>query len=161
MQPYAEWQQAFDALLTPGSRNYWKSHNFDELNDGALDTVLEYTGRLPSPQCEIFISYLKGAATRVPTDATAYAHRNAKFIMNVHARWEDAKDDDTCRDWARAFFKASTPYASAGAYVNFMTGDEGNTEATAYGSNYSRLTQIKKQYDPDNVFHINHNIKPA
>lgn len=160
VQPYVDWQQAFDPLLTPGARNYWKSHNFEELSDGALDTALEYTGKLPSPQCEIFIAHLEGAPNRVAPDAMAYAHRNAKFVMNVHARWKEAKDDDACRDWARAFFKASEPYASAGAYVNFMTGDEGNTEVTAYGANYARLTQIKKQYDPDNIFHINHNIKP-
>ncbi len=160
IQPYISWEQAFDPLLTPGARNYWKSHNFEELNDGALATALEYTGKLPSPQCEIFIAHLEGAANRLSPDATAYAHRNAKFVMNVHARWEDAKDDDACRNWARNFFQASSPFASAGAYVNFMTGDEGNTQATAYGTNYARLAHIKKQYDPDNVFHINHNIKP-
>lgn len=161
VQPYVDWQQAFDPLLTPGARNYWKSHNFEELSDGALETAMEYTGRLPSPQCEIFIAHVEGAANRVAPDAMAYAHRSAKYVMNVHARWDEAKDDDACRDWARAFFKASTPYASAGAYVNFMTGDEGNTLDTAYGPNQPRLAQIKKKYDPDNVFHINHNIKPA
>ncbi len=160
VQPYVDWQQAFDPLLTPGARNYWKSHNFEELSAGALETALEYTGKLPSPQCEIFIAHLEGAANRVAPEAMAYAHRNATFVMNVHARWDEPKDDDACRDWARAFFKASEPYASSGAYVNFMTGDEGNTEATAYGANYARLAQIKKKYDPDNVFHINHNIKP-
>lgn len=160
VQPYVDWQQAFDPLLTPGARNYWKSHNFEALSDGALATAMEFTGKLPSPQCEIFIAHLEGAANRVAPDAMAYAHRNATFVMNVHARWDDASDDDACRDWARNFFKASEPYASAGAYVNFMTGDEGDTEATAYGPNYARLAQIKRKYDPQNVFHINHNIKP-
>lgn len=160
VQPYVAWQQAFDPLLTPGARNYWKSHNFDELSDGALDTAREYAGKLPSPQCEIFIAHLEGMANRIAPDATAYAHRDTKFVMNVHARWDDAKDDDTCRDWARAFFKASEPYATAGAYVNFMTGDEGNVVATAYGANHTRLVQLKKKYDPENIFHINQNIKP-
>jgi FAD/FMN-containing dehydrogenase len=159
-QPYAAWEQAFDPLLTPGARNYWKSHSFEELSDGALATALEFTGKLPSPQCEIFIAHLDGAANRVPADAMAYAHRNAKFVMNVHARWDEAKDDDACRDWARDFFTASAPYASAGAYVNFMTGDESDAGATAYGANQARLEQIKKQYDPKNVFHVNQNIKP-
>ena len=160
VRPFVNWQQAFDPLLTPGARNYWKSHNFEELSDGALGTAMEYAGNLPSPQCEIFIAHVEGAANRVAPDAMAYAHRSATFVMNVHARWDEAKDDDVCRNWARDFFEASKPYASAGAYVNFMTGDEGDTLATAYGANQARLAEIKKKYDPDNVFHINHNIKP-
>jgi FAD/FMN-containing dehydrogenase len=160
IQPYAAWQQAFDPLLTPGARNYWKSRNFGELHDGALDTAIDFAGRLPSPQCEIFLAHLDGAACRVPVEAMAYAHRNTKFVMNVHARWDDPQDDESCRDWARAFFTASEPYAEAGAYVNFMTGDESNLLAAAYGANQARLEQLKKRYDPQNIFHINQNIKP-
>ena len=159
-QPYVEWQKAFDPLLTPGARNYWKSHNFTELSDGAIDSIIEYAGKLPSPQCEIFIGHIAGAANRVPPDAMAYAHRDAKFVLNVHGRWESTAEDRICIDWARAFFKASAPYASAGAYVNFMTEDESERVTAAYGSNYDRLAQLKKRFDPDNVFHMNHNIKP-
>jgi FAD/FMN-containing dehydrogenase len=159
-QPYAEWQKAFDPLLTAGARNYWKSHNFTELSDGAIDSMIEYAGKLPSPQCEIFIGHIAGAANRVPSEAMAYAHRDAKFVLNVHGRWESAAEDRVCIDWARAFFKASAPYASAGAYVNFMTEDESERVTAAYGSNYDRLAQLKKRFDPDNVFHLNHNIRP-
>ena len=159
-QPYVDWQQAFDPLLTPGSRNYWKSHNFTSLNDDALDSMIEYAGKLPSPQCEIFIGLISGAANRVAPDAMAYGSRDAKFVLNVHGRWEEAGDDETCIAWAREFFKASAPYASAGAYVNFMTEEEGDRVAAAYGSNYERLVQAKKKYDPENVFHLNQNIKP-
>ncbi|MBW2196523.1 MAG: FAD-binding oxidoreductase [Deltaproteobacteria bacterium] len=158
-QPYAQWQQAFDPLLTPGARNYWKSHNFTELSDGALDSMIEFAGKLPSPQCEIFVGLIEGAANRVPSDAMAYGHRDAKFVLNVHGRWDEAAQDETCIAWARAFFKASAPYASAGAYVNFMTGDEGDRVAAAYGVNFARLQQIKKKYDPENIFHNNQNIK--
>jgi FAD/FMN-containing dehydrogenase len=159
-QPYVEWQKAFDPLLTPGARNYWKSHNFTELADGALDSVIEYAGKLASPQCEIFIGLIAGAANRVAPGAMAYGHRDAKFVLNVHGRWDDAKDDQKCIGWARDFFKASAPFASAGAYVNFMTDEEGDRVAAAYGSNYDRLVQAKKRFDPDNVFHLNQNIKP-
>jgi FAD/FMN-containing dehydrogenase len=158
-QPYAQWQQAFDPLLTPGARNYWKSHNFTELSDGALNSIIEYAGKLPSPQCEIFIGLISGAANRVPSDAMAYGHRDAKLVLNVHGRWEEAAQDKTCITWARAFFEASKPYASSGAYVNFMTGDEGDRVAAAYGVNYARLKQIKKKFDPENIFHNNQNIK--
>jgi FAD/FMN-containing dehydrogenase len=158
--PYVEWQKAFDPLLTPGARNYWKSHNFTELRDEALGAIIEYAMKLPSPQCEIFIGLIAGAANRVPPDAMAYPSRDAKFVLNVHARWDEAAQDQVCIDWARAFFQASKPYASAGAYVNFMTADETDRVATAYGSNYQRLAGIKKKYDPGNVFHVNQNIKP-
>jgi FAD/FMN-containing dehydrogenase len=159
-QPYKEWQKAFDPLLAPGARNYWKSHNFTELSDGALDAIIEYTGKLPSPQCEIFIGHIAGAANRVAPDAMAYAHRDAKFVLNVHGRWDNPAQDASCIQWARAFFDASAPYASAGAYVNFMTEEEGNRVAAAYGPNYDRLRRLKKRYDPENVFHLNQNIKP-
>ena len=157
--PYAQWQQAFDPLLTPGARNYWKSHNFTQLSDDALDSIIEFAGKLPSPQCEIFVGLIAGIANRVPSDAMAYGHRDAKFVLNVHGRWDEAAQDKNCIAWARAFFEASKPYASAGAYVNFMTGDESDRVAAAYGENYSRLKEIKKKYDPENIFHNNQNIK--
>lgn len=158
--PYTQWQQAFDPLLTPGARNYWKSHNFTELRDEAIDAMIEYAGKLPSGQCEIFVALIAGAANAVPSDAMAYENRDAKFVMNVHGRWDSAADDEKGRGWARAFFAASAPYASAGAYMNFMTEEEVSRVAAVYGSNYPRLLQIKKQYDPENIFHINQNINP-
>jgi FAD/FMN-containing dehydrogenase len=159
-QPYVEWQQAFDPLLARGARNYWKSHNFTELRDGVLDALVEFAGKLPSPQCEIFIGFIAGASNRVSADAMAYYHRDAKFVLNVHGRWDDVAHDQICIRWTREFFQASAPYASAGAYVNFMTEEEGDRVVAAYGSNYERLVQIKKQYDPENIFHLNQNIKP-
>jgi FAD/FMN-containing dehydrogenase len=158
--PYAGWQQAFDPLLTPGARNYWKSHNLKSLADEAIDAIFKYAGKLPSPQCEIFVAHIAGAANRVAPDAMAYGHRDANFVMNVHGRWDDAADDKAGIGWAREFFDASAPYASGGAYINFMTADETDRVQAAFGANYARLAKIKKQYDPDNVFHLNQNIKP-
>ena len=158
--PYVEWQKAFDPLLTPGARNYWKSHNLTELGDATLDVVIEYAKKLPSSQAEIFLALISGAANRVPAEAMAYASRDTKFVLNVHARWDEAAQDQTCIGWARAFFQAARPYASAGAYVNFMTADETERVTAAYGVNYTRLVSIKKQYDPGNVFHATQNIKP-
>jgi len=157
--PYVAWQQAFDPLLTPGARNYWKSHNFTELQDGAIDAALEYVTKLPSPECEIFIGLVSGAPNRVAENAMAYSGRDAKFVMNVHARWQTPDGDESCIAWARKFFEAAKPFASGGAYVNFMTADEGDRVRAAYGANYARLASIKKQYDPDNVFRANQNIK--
>jgi len=159
-QPYINWQKAFDPLLTPGARNYWKTHNFTELSDEALDIIIEYAGKLPSPHCEIFIACLQGKSNQVSMDAMAYPNRDLKFILNVHGRWENAEQDKEVINWARDFFNKTLKYASDGAYVNFMTEDEGDRVAKAYGSNYTRLSQIKKKYDPDNILHYNQNIKP-
>jgi FAD/FMN-containing dehydrogenase len=160
VQPFAAWQAAFDPLLTDGARNYWKSHDFVTLEDGLLETLVAASGRMPSPHCEIFIAHLGGAASRVPADATAYAHRSHNVTMNVHGRWEDPADDDACIAWSRELFKAATPYSTGSVYVNFMTDDEQNRVQAAYGSGYARLAAVKKRYDPANLFRMNQNVKP-
>ena len=160
VQPFAQWQQAFDPLLAPGARNYWKSLNFTELADGLFDAVLSAAGRLPTHQCEIFIGLIAGAPNRVVPEATAYFHRDARFVMNVHGRWDSATEDGSGIAWARDFFSAAQPFASAGGYVNFMTGDEEGRVPAAYGDNYDRLKTIKKKYDPENLFRHNQNIAP-
>jgi FAD/FMN-containing dehydrogenase len=160
-QPYAAWQQALDPLLTPGARNYWKTHNFRELSDSALDVIVEHAGRAPSPHCEVVVAALGGAVGRVPADATAYAHRDTPFLMNVHGRWEQPEEDEAGLAWARGLFAAIEPYAAGSAYVNFLTEDESERVATAYGSNYERLAQVKQRYDPQNLFRVNQNIRPA
>ncbi|MFO1153273.1 MAG: FAD-binding oxidoreductase [Rhodospirillales bacterium] len=159
--PFTAWQAAFDPLLTPGARNYWKSHDFAELSDSALDLIIEYAGKLPTPECEIFIAHLGGVAGRVAADATAYPHRNARFILNVHTRWREAAEDDACIDWARSFFDATAPHATGGVYVNFLTADEQDRVRAAYGANYDRLASLKAKYDPGNLFQVNFNVRPA
>jgi FAD/FMN-containing dehydrogenase len=161
VQPYAAWQQAFDPLLTPGARNYWKSHNFTELADGLLDTAIDYASRLPSPECEIFFGAIGGATTRAAPDATAYAHRDARYVMNVHGRWREPADDARGIARARDYFKASAPFASGGVYVNFLTAEEGDRVRAAYGPSFDRLAKIKRTYDPDNLFRTNWNVKPS
>jgi len=161
VQPYAAWQQAFDPLLTAGARNYWKSHNFSTLADGLFDAVIAAVGTLPSPQCEIIIAALGGATARPAPASAAYGHRDTKFVMNVHGRWEDPADDKLGIGWARDFFSAAAPFATGGAYVNFLTADEGDRVRSAYGPNYDRLAQVKRTYDPNNLFRMNQNIEPA
>jgi FAD/FMN-containing dehydrogenase len=156
--PYAAWQQAFDPLLTPGARNYWKSHNFSRLDDGLIDALIAATGQLPGPECEIFIANLGGAAGSVPVDATVYPHREAAYAVNVHTRWQNAADDDTFIAWARSLFDTMSPFATGGVYVNFMPADETERVAKAYGRNFDRLARVKAKYDPDNVLRLNQNI---
>ncbi len=161
VQPFTAWQQAFDPLLTKGARNYWKSHNFSRLSDGAIDTIIEYAGKLPSPQCEIFIGTIGGQTARVAPEAMAYSSRDANYVMNVHGRWESAAEDAPCIAWAREFFAKSQPFASGGAYINFLTQEESARVAFAYGATYNRLLELKKKYDPTNFFRMNQNIKPV
>jgi FAD/FMN-containing dehydrogenase len=158
--PYAAFQQAFDPLLQPGARNYWKSHNLSSLPDAAIDTFVHQLETLPSPQCEIFMARLGGAAGRVPVSAMAYPHRDANFVMNVHARWESPQDDAGGTAWARRAFDSLAPYATGGSYVNFMPDDDERARA-AYGANYDRLARLKKRYDPTNLFRMNQNVPPA
>ena len=158
--PFAGFQQAFDPLLTPGARNYWKSHNFTELGDGLIDTLVDYGSRLPSPQSEIFVAQMGGATNRVAADATAYPHRDVEFIMNVHTRWDAADQDSVCIAWAREFYDATEPFATGGVYVNFISEDEDRIRG-AYGANYARLSEVKVKYDPDNFFSVNQNVRPS
>jgi len=157
--PFVAWQQAFDPLLTPGARNYWKSHNFTELSDELLDTLIESAGNLPSPMSEIFVAQLGGAINRVASDATSYPHRNVRFVMNVHTRWENSSMDATSIDWARKFFDKTAPYSTGSVYVNFISEGEERVDA-AFGANFEQLAKIKRKYDPDNFFRVNQNIKP-
>jgi FAD/FMN-containing dehydrogenase len=159
--PYAMWQQAFDPLLSPGARNYWKSHNLDKISDGLIDALLHAIGALPSPQCEIFFGQIGAQTSRVPVEATAYSSRDTQYAMNVHGRWDNASDDERCIGWARAFFDAAAPFALGSVYVNFMTQEEGGRVADAYGPNYERLVAVKSHYDPRNLFRHNQNIRPA
>jgi len=161
VQPFAAWQQAFDPLLTPGARNYWKSHNFAALDDGLFKVLVKALDTLPSPQCEIFVAQLGGATGRVPADSTAYAQRAAEFTMNVHGRWESAADDHDCIRWSRDLFKGAAPFATGGVYINFMTAEEQDRLRAAYGASYDRLVRVKGKYDPDNLFRTNLNIAPA
>src|SRR5215471_1805766 len=159
--PFAGWQTTFDPLLTAGARNYWKSHDFNDLSDGAIKVIVDGVRNLPSPESEIFIAHVGGAMARIPSGATAWPNRDAHFIMNVHTRWGDAAQDSANIAWARKFFDAAAPFATGSAYVNFMAGDEDARVETTYGGNYRRLTEVKRRYDPDNLFRVNQNIRPA
>jgi FAD/FMN-containing dehydrogenase len=159
--PYTAFQQAFDPLLTPGARNYWKSHDFTKVSDEMIEGVVEYASKLPTPQCEIFIGQLGGAAARVPPEATAFGRRDAEFIMNVHTRWDDAADDRRCIAWARELFDAMAPHALGTVYVNFMPEDEQARVPSAFGPNYGLLAALKTKYDPTNLFRMNQNIQPS
>jgi len=160
--PFAGWQTAFDPLLTPGARNYWKSHDFAKLSDPLIDLLVDHAGRVPTPETEVVLVHIGGAVNNVPVIATSYPHRNVEYIVNVHTRWSHPSQDQSCIAWARQLFDAMAPHSTGGVYVNFMPEDEGQrVKIGAYGRNYKRLTTLKAKYDPRNLFRMNQNIKPA
>jgi FAD/FMN-containing dehydrogenase len=158
--PYTAWQTILDPLLTPGLRNYWKSHDFRDVSDGLIDVLIAHARTIPDPNSEIAFAQLGGAVGRVPADATAYSHRDGQFVMNVHGRWEDPAKDAECIGWARDLFRATAPFATGAVYVNFLTEEEGDRVRAAYGRNYDRLVKVKNRYDPRNLFRVNQNIRP-
>lgn len=159
--PYTAWQTVLDPLLTPGARNYWKSHDFAGLSDGLVEVMMDHARRIPDAQTEIACAHLGGAVGRVARDATAYNHRDGKYVMNVHGRWADPAKDEACIAWARSLWKAAAPFATGSVYVNFLTQEEGNRVPDAYGENYERLVALKNKYDPTNLFGVNQNISPT
>ena len=113
---------------------------------------------MPSPHSEVFIGQLGGATNRVASDATAYPHRDARYVMNVHGRWLEASEDEAGIAWSRELYQATAPFATGGVYVNFLSADERERVRSAYGANYERLLAAKRLYDPENLFRMNQNI---
>ena len=160
-QPFAAWQTILDPLLTPGMRNYWKSHDFLGLDDGLIDVLTDFARRIPDPNSEILFAQLGGAVNRLTNSDSAYGRRDAQYLMNVHGRWADRSGDEKGIGWARELFNAAAPYSTGSVYVNFLSSDDESRVRAAYGSNYERLVALKNRYDPTNLFRVNQNIRPT
>jgi FAD/FMN-containing dehydrogenase len=150
-----------DAAFPAGMQNYWKSGFVADLDDGAIDVLVDRAARMTSPRSALLIEYYGGAAGRVAEDATAFPHRRAEYDVVITAQWADPVESDQHIAWARDTWEAVRPFGSGRVYVNVLgvEGDERVREA--YGANYDRLARTKAQYDPDNVFRVNQNIAPA
>jgi FAD/FMN-containing dehydrogenase len=162
--PYTASNLMLDDAFQKGARNYWKSHFLNDLADGAIDALIEGFNAMPTPMCQIVVEHFHGAATRVPITDTAYAMRGSGFNVLLASQWLDPADDKRCIDWCKDLYKSLTPFMGEKRYVNYMNDDDlrdAGSLAAAYGPNLPRLRQIKKQYDPENVFHLNLNIPPA
>ena len=158
--PYVAAQSAIDGLYTPGSHNYWKSHNFTDLSDATIDIIVEHAKRLPTPQSDILVSHLGGAVNDVASDETAYPHRDIAFVVTPGGRWEDAAQHDATVAWVRECFAALSAHATGSSYANFIAERTGR-EGAAYGANYDRLVEVKNRYDPTNLFRLNQNVIPT
>jgi len=161
--PYVALNGLLDAAFPAGARNYWKSAFVTDLTDAAIDAAIDRYARCPTPMGQIVMERFHGAATRVPVSATAYAMRGAGFNVAIVSEWLDRTQDDSCMTWAKDTYRAIQPHAGKVRYMNYMGHDEAVDEAlaAAYGPNLPRLREVKKKYDPENVFHLNVNIPPA
>ena len=157
--PYLELQKMFDAGAPAGLRNYWKSTDLGELGDPAIEALVDHSSRMASPFSAIHVHQMGGAVSRIPADATAYRHRDAKFVVNLIATWADPSEDPRHTAWARDAFAALSPHAS-GVYVNFLGAEGAERVRSAYGASYARLLKTKRRYDPKNLFRLNQNIAP-
>ena len=159
--PYPALNAAFDALVPPGMQHYWKANFVTELTDEAIEAHVEHGSKVPVVNSTMHLYPIDGACHRVAPDATAFSHRHANFAPVIAGMWPDPADNQTNIRWVRDYYDATAPHSEEGGYINFMAGDDQDRIRANYGQNYDRLVQVKSQYDPDNLFHMNQNIKPA
>lgn len=159
---YAEAQAAFDAHFPPTRRYYWKSLYLDALDEQTIAPIAAMATTRPTPQTLIALRHLGGAIHHLPDDANAYGHRRANYNLSLDATWLDPADDERAIAWTRQTWQAFRDLTGGGVYLNFAgLGEDNEALARAgYGRNYDRLRQIKRRYDPENLFRGNVNIAP-
>jgi FAD/FMN-containing dehydrogenase len=159
--PFSMLQQAFDALYPAGLQWYWRSDFVTEITDAAIGIHEKYAAALPTGHSTMHMYPVGGAAARVPTDATAFAYRSGGWIAVIVGVDPDPSNAPLISRWAQDYWEELHPVSAGGSYVNFLM-DEGSDRVRAsYRGNYDRLRQVKRRYDPTNLFHVNQNIPPA
>ncbi|MGH2822290.1 MAG: FAD-binding oxidoreductase [Thermoleophilaceae bacterium] len=158
--PYPVLNTGVDWLSPTGSLRYWKSAFFSELSDPAVQVMAGAFERAPSELCALVVEDFHGAVTRVAPTATAYPHREPGYNLFLISQWTDPAQTDTGIAWARETFDALSPYMADRSYTNYLPADDYDRVRHAYGPNYERLVELKRRYDPDNLFRLNHNIDP-
>lgn len=159
--PYCQLQSMLDAAAPFGLPRYWKSGYFKALPDDLLDSIVAHAIARTSPFSVIIFFHMHGAATQVPTTATAFGHREDQWDFDIIAQWTDPATANEHIAWARNFWQAVAPF-STGVYVNHLDADDQAARVqSAYGVNYERLAAVKRVYDPTNFFRLNHNIAPS
>ena len=159
--PYPALNSAFDALFPKGIRSYWKGSFVTELTDAAIEQHISHGPRVPEVSATMHLYPINGACHRVGADETAFAYRDATFAQVILAAWHDPADDQQRIGWVRDYHQATAPYSEPGGYVNFMADDDSARVQDNYRRHYTRLADIKRAYDPGNLFHLNQNIPPA
>ncbi|MFC6285009.1 FAD-binding oxidoreductase [Nocardioides sp. GCM10027113] len=158
--PYPALNSAFDALVPPGLQHYWKGNFARELTDEAITAHLEHGPKLPTLNSTVHIYSINGACHRVAEGETAFAYRDATFATVVAGMWPDPAENDANIAWVRGYYDAIAPHSEEGGYINFMGADDQDRIEANYKENYDRLVSIKREYDPENRFRANQNIRP-
>jgi len=158
--PYPALNSAFDALVPPGLQHYWKANFVKELTDDAIAAHLEHGPKVPAVNSTVHIYPINGAAQRVASDETAFAYREANFATVIAGMWPDPDANEANTAWVRDYAAATAPLSEEGGYINFMSGDDQDRIKANYKGNYDRLVEVKRTYDPSNLFRVNQNIKP-
>jgi FAD/FMN-containing dehydrogenase len=159
--PFPMLQSAFDALVPPGLQNYWKADFVKDLTDEVIEAHVKYGPDVPTIHTALHIYPVSGAAHRVGRDDTAFSYREAGFTHVIAALYPDPADTPKNKTWVQNYWSELHPHSAGGAYVNFMMEEGEDRVAASYRDNYERLARVKAKYDPNNLFHVNQNIKPA
>ena len=158
--PYPALNSAFDPIFPAGLQNYWKANFVTDLTDDAIAAHLEHGPKVPAVSSTMHIYPINGAVQRVGADETAFAYRDANFATVIVGIWPEAGDNEANTKWVRDYYDATAPLSEEGGYINFMSGDDQARIKANYKGNYDRLVEVKRKYDPENVFRVNQNIKP-
>ena len=159
--PYPVMNTLIDAGYPEGALNYWLSSFTSGLSDALIDLMIERFASVPSPMSAILLEHFHGAVTTVPETATAVPHREPGYNLLLPTEWVDPADTTRCIAWTKDTYAAFSEHLSGRRWLNYL-GDDQREDAirAAYGPNYDRLVDVKRRYDPENVFHLNHNIAP-
>lgn len=156
--PYVNMQAMLGPGFLTGNRYYWKSGFLKDLSEEAIGVFTDQMAANPSPFTAGILEYYHGAAE--PEGGTSYPYRQPEFDLVVISNWPSKEGDEANISWIRGLWEAVQPYLSHKAYVNAL-GSEGKERVKeAYGENYSRLVELKRRYDPNNLFRMNQNISP-
>jgi FAD/FMN-containing dehydrogenase len=159
--PFPAMQSILDAAFPSGTRNYWKSTFIKGLSDEAIDVLVEQAKGMTSPMSGLLVEFYGGAGSRRAPDKNAFAQRNSDYSIGFMPQWMDPSEDAQHIAWARGAWDAIQPFATGGFLLNYLSEGEQEAVKAAFGSNYPRLQDVKKAYDPTNFFSINQNVKPA
>ena len=159
--PYPAMQSLFDALYPPGLQWYWRADFVNELSDKAIEKHIKFGSNLPTMFSSMHIYPVNGMASRIKNSDTAWNYRNTRYSQVIVGVDPDPANKDKITSWTKQYYDAVHPFSAGGAYVNFMMEEGEDRVRASYNGNYKRLTEIKKKYDPHNVFKVNQNIKPS
>jgi FAD/FMN-containing dehydrogenase len=159
--PYPVLNTLLDPVFPSGTLNYWKGAELSELSDAAIELMIKAFENSPTEMCVLAAEQAHGAVTRVPATATAFPHRDPGYSFVIMPQWTDPDETEACVSWARDTFDALRPHMSNRVYVNYLSADEDDRIRQAYGPNYDRLVELKRHYDPENLFRLNQNISPS